>query len=94
MLLLKVSPGTGDTSKDMVRDIVEQAQGAGGHTTLSKSDKQVLVDALNTHRSESSTGIVRRPMAQVHDTRAVMDRVQREVCSYIPGPLFTLLSSP
>lgn len=74
--------GKHDESKSHICDIIEIAKELGGYENLDPAQKQVLINALDESRTVADTGIVRRPMAQVQDTRIVFDRVCREVCPH------------
>jgi hypothetical protein len=71
--------GLYDESKAAIRDIINEAKDLGSYEHLQPGQKQVLVNALEESRAVDDTGIVRRPMAQLHDTRVIMERVCREV---------------
>ncbi|KIM81189.1 hypothetical protein PILCRDRAFT_504494 [Piloderma croceum F 1598] len=68
-----------DESKVMIRAIIEEAKELGGYEHLKPEQKQALVNALEESRAVDDTGIVRRPLAQLHDTRIVLERVCREL---------------
>ncbi|KIM74380.1 hypothetical protein PILCRDRAFT_14526 [Piloderma croceum F 1598] len=68
-----------DPTKNNIKAIVHAAQELGGYQGLSSEQQQLLVDQLVASREEENTGIVRRPMAQLQDARAVMERVRREL---------------
>jgi hypothetical protein len=74
--------GADDPTKDNIRVIIEEANDLGGYQHLSQDQQQELIDQLEVSRQEETTGITRRPQAQLQDARAVMERVRREVCSY------------
>lgn len=56
-----------------------KAQSLGTYEDLDEGEKHLLKEALVESRTVNSTGIVRRPLAQMHDVRVVCDRVCREV---------------
>jgi hypothetical protein len=74
--------GVDDPTKDEVKAVILAAKELGGYQELSPEQQKVLTDQLVTSRDEEDTGIVRRPMAQLQDSRVVLERVQREVCTF------------
>lgn len=78
--------GVDDPTKDSVKAVILAAKELGGYQQLSSEQQQLLVDQLVASRQEEDTGIVRRPMAQLQDTRVVLERVRREVCPFISQP--------
>ena len=56
-----------------------KAQELGSYEHLEEGEKDLLKEALEESRAEIDTGIVRRPLAQMHNVRAVCSHVCREV---------------
>ena len=71
--------GKHDPSKEEIREVVNRAQELGGYEQLDQHEKDILIEALEESRAANNIGIVRRPMAQMHDVWAVCNRVCREV---------------
>jgi hypothetical protein len=74
--------GRHDKSKADIRAIIEEAKELGGYEHLEPEQKQALLNALEESRAVEDTGIIRRPLAQLHDTRIVLEKVCREVCAH------------
>ena len=71
--------GKHDDSKAHICLIVAKAQELGSYEHLEEGEKDLLKEALEESRAEIDTGIVRRPLAQMHNVWAVCSRVCREV---------------
>ena len=56
-----------------------KAQDLGSYKHLEEGEKDLLKEALEESRAEIDTGIVHRPLAQMHNVQAMCSHVCREV---------------
>ena len=71
--------GKHDQSKEEIHKVVKRAQELGSYEQLDQYEKDMLIAALKESQVANNTGIIRQPMAQMHDVQSVCDRVCREV---------------
>ncbi|KAI0308945.1 hypothetical protein OF83DRAFT_132359 [Amylostereum chailletii] len=66
-------------SKKQVIEIIKEGEANGGHETLSEDQREVLLQVLRADHEERDTGIVRKPMKQLHDIRTTLEKVKGEL---------------
>ena len=71
--------GKHDQSKEEIHKVVKRAQELGSYKQLDQYEKDMLIAALKESRVANNTGIICRPMVQMHGVQSVCDRVCREV---------------
>ena len=59
--------------------VVAKAQELGSYEHLEKNEKELLIETLAAARVAKDTGIVWRPLVQMHDVQVICDCVCREV---------------
>ena len=57
--------------KEEICEVVKRAQEHGSYEQLDQYEKDMLIAALEESQATNNTGIVRQPMAQMHDVRVV-----------------------
>jgi hypothetical protein len=67
VMLGVILPVYGASLFEYARDVIHQAHDLGGYQHLSGDQQQVLTDQLILSRQEETTGIIRRPQAQLQD---------------------------
>jgi len=58
---------------------VKEAEALEGYRSLSADKQGKLIACLEAERREKETGLVRKQFVQLHDIRATIDKVSREV---------------